>query len=112
MQEGYEVFFVDESGFILQNYKVKGWYQKGSQPVKQVIFDSRHKTYITGALSTKGFVIANQSDTINADNFLKFIKNLKERFSKIVLIIVIIIIPKNGFRYSILSNLSPQMEIW
>ena len=78
---------MDESGFILQNYKVKGWYQKGSQPIKQVVFDSHHKTYITGALSTNGFVFAKQSDTINADNFLKFIKNLKERFSKIVLII-------------------------
>lgn len=78
---------MDESGFILQNYKVKGWYQKGSHPVKKVVFDSHNKTYITGALSTKGFVIAKQSDTINAENFLKFIKNLKERFSKIVLII-------------------------
>lgn len=73
---------MDESGFILQNYKVKGWYQKGSKPVKQVIFDSHHKTYITGALSTKGFVIAKQSDTINADNFLNFIKYLKRTLFK------------------------------
>jgi len=86
MQDGYEIFFLDESGFILTDYKVYGWYQKGTHPVKPFVFDNHHRTSIVGAFSTKGIILAKQYDTINAESFLKFVKILKKRFKKIVLI--------------------------
>ena len=49
MQDGYEIFFLDESGFILTDYKVYGWYQKGTHPVKPFVFDNHHRTSIVGA---------------------------------------------------------------
>jgi len=86
MQNGYEVFFLDESGFILIDYKVYGWYPKGSHPVKPFVFDNHHRTSIAGALSTKGFIVAKQYDSINGETFLKFLKKLKKQYDKIVLI--------------------------
>lgn len=86
MQDGYEIFFLDESGFILIDYKVYGWYLKGSHPVKPFVFDNHHRTSIAGALSTKGFIVAKQYDSINGETFLKFLKILKKSFQKIVLI--------------------------
>lgn len=86
MQDGYEVFFLDESGFILIDYKVYGWYLKGSHPVKPFVFDNHHRTSLAGALSTKGFIVAKQYDSINGETFLKFLKILKKSYQKIVLI--------------------------
>lgn len=86
MQDGYEVFFLDESGFILTDYKVYGWYQKGSQPVKPFVFSSSHRTHLAGALSTRGFIIANQYDRLNGETFATFVKHLVNRYPKLVLI--------------------------
>lgn len=68
------------------DYRVYGWYLKGSQPVKQFVFDNHHRRYIAGALSTKGFIIAKQFERVTGDTFLDFLKYLKESFSKLVLI--------------------------
>ena len=86
MQDGYEVFFLDESGFILTDYKVYGWYLKGSKPVKPFVFDSHHRTHLAGALSTRGFIIAKQYERINGDTFAAFVKSLVDRYPKLVLI--------------------------
>ena len=76
MQDGFEIFFLDESGFILTDYKVYGWYQKGTHPVKPFVFDNHHRTSIAGAFSTKGNILAKQYDTINGESFLEFVKIL------------------------------------
>lgn len=86
MQDGYEVFFLDESGFILTDYKIYGWYQKGSQPVKPFVFNNHDRTNLVGAFSTNGFIIAKQYEKINSTNFLEFLKFIKKRYSKFVLI--------------------------
>ena len=44
------------------------------------------RTSIVGALSTKGFIVAKQYDSINGETFLKFLKKLKKFYKKIVLI--------------------------
>lgn len=80
MQNGYDVFFLDESGFILIDYNVYGWYPKGSHPVKPFIFDNHHRTSIAGALSSKGYIIAKQYDSINSETFQKFLKVLKKNY--------------------------------
>jgi transposase len=86
MQNGYEVFFLDESGFLLIDYKIYGWYQKGSNPIKQYIFNGKRRTYIASAFSTKGYIISSQFESINGNTFLQFVKSLKARFPKLVLI--------------------------
>lgn len=86
MQDGYEVFFLDESGFILTDYKTYGWYQKGSQPVKPFVFDNHHRTHLAGAFSTGGFIITNQYNRINSETFANFVKYLVSRYPKLVLI--------------------------
>jgi transposase len=86
MQNGHEVFFLDESGFILTNYNVYGWYLKGSQPVKPFVFNSRRRTYLAGAFSTKGFIIAKQYKHVNGDTFAAFVKDMVNSYPKLVLI--------------------------
>ncbi|MCK4830616.1 IS630 family transposase [bacterium] len=77
---------MDESGFILTDYKVYGWYKKGSQPVKPFIFNNKQRTNLAGALSTRGFIVANQYDNINGETFASFIKDLVSQYPKLVLI--------------------------
>ena len=68
------------------NYKTYGWYQKGSHPEKPIVFNKYHRTYLMGALSTKGFIIANQYEKINGESFLAFVESLVKLYPKLVLI--------------------------
>jgi transposase len=86
MQNGFEVFFLDESGFILTDYKIYGWYLKGSRPVKPFIFDKNKRRNLAGAFSTNGFIISKCYEKMNSDSFLDFIKHLKEQYPKLLLI--------------------------
>ncbi len=86
MQNGYEIFFLDEAGFLLTNYNVYRWYVKGSRPVKPFVFNSRRRTHLAGAFSIRGFVITKQYDHINRNTFEDFIQDLVDRYPKLVLI--------------------------
>ena len=85
MQGGYEVFFVDEASFMLMDYKIYGWYRKGSRPVKPHAFYSGWSMKLIGALSTKGFVVSKQYEKVDSQAFLHFLKQLHEHFPKLVI---------------------------
>lgn len=59
---------------------------KGSRPVKPFVFNSRHRTYLTGAFSIKGFVITKLYDHVNRNTFETFVKGLVDRYPKLVLV--------------------------
>ena len=86
MQSGHEIFFLDEAGFILMDYSTYGWYKKGSRPVKSISFSNKSRRTIVGALSTRGFVIAEQHRTIDSETYLGFLTRLKERFPKMMIV--------------------------
>lgn len=68
------------------NYSTYGWYKKGSRPVKSVSFSTKCRRSLIGALSTRGFVIAEQHKTVDSRTFLGFLKRLKERFPKLAIV--------------------------
>jgi len=68
------------------NYSTYGWYKKGSRPVKKISFSNKSRRTLIGALSTRGFIVAEQHKTVNSDTFLGFMKRLKERYPKMVVL--------------------------
>lgn len=68
------------------NYSTYGWYKKGSRPVKSISFSNKTRQCIVGALSTNGFIIAEQHKTIDGKTFLEYVKRLKKRFPKLALV--------------------------
>lgn len=68
------------------NYSTYGWYKRGSRPEKSISFSNKCRRCIVGVLSRGGSVVAEQHKTINAKTLLGFLKRLKERFPKMVII--------------------------
>lgn len=81
---GFTVVVEDESVFTYENRIKKRWFKKGSRP-RIIQIGTKRKRYLFGALAENGRQLFRQSPACNQEYFLKYIKELKRKFPKMIL---------------------------
>ena len=84
-KNGYEVFFLDETSFMLMHYLTHVWFPKGKRPIKRYAFDHRTRVFAFGALSFDK-IITEITPSPNSTNFIKFLQNLHAKYKKLLLV--------------------------
>lgn len=84
--KGFTVVAEDESIFTYENRIKKKWAKKGSKP-RIIQIGAKQKSCVFGALAENGQQLFRQYPKCNQDYFLKYIKDLKRKFAKIILYI-------------------------
>jgi transposase len=74
----------DESIFTYENKIKKRWAKKGSKP-RIIQIGSKQKSYVFGSLSESGQQLFRQYPKCNQNYFLQYVKELKRKFSKMIL---------------------------
>ena len=86
MENGYTIFFLDESIFQVAPYIAYGWFAKGSRPTILYQHKRREKHIVLGALNSETFFYEINSK-LNSKVFKKFVLKLINHFKKIIIVI-------------------------
>lgn len=84
MPKGWTVVCEDESIFVYDSIIRAVWARRGSRPIV-LKTGSHRRTCVFGAMSIDGRQLFRQTEAINSEAFIRFLKTIKRKFGKSVL---------------------------